>query len=115
MNLLSILELNAKKSDKSVLSPVLLDDTPSPAIKGPAREPRNWWRLGDVSIAKALRESPLKNPVNPQDWTKRGIAAGGPGSGCRGDNCGRPKNPGGQLSWDRKVVEREGLIKERKT
>lgn len=41
------------------------------------------------------------------------ISAGGPGSGCHGDNCGRPKSPGGQLSWDKKVLKREGLVKNR--
>jgi hypothetical protein len=41
------------------------------------------------------------------------ISAGGPGSGCRGPNCGRPES--GKLSWAPKVLKREGLTKSRKT
>jgi len=202
MNLRNYIDAQSKRN---VLAPVVLDDTPAPSIKGPAREPRNWWRLGDTSIAVALATQGRLHPVEPKDWMHAGgpgsgrhkefdgvlkpedgwkresrrrqnfwdnrgglktvyskpdprpgyrkgeqqvrvadnghwehvshtshviregdgakalsehltsIHAGGPGSGCRGDNCGRPKNPGGQLSWDRKVVQREGLKVERKT
>jgi len=198
MKLRDYIDVRAQAIEESVLAPVRLDDTPAPSIKGPAREPRNWWALGCTSIARALAENPLKNPVNPNDWLlrqkpenvvvqaggpgsgrhkelfkqagvempiinyvvnhksqyesqrnvefntshgtffqrgdsvkdakekflswylekelrKRTVQAGGPGSGCHGDNCGRPAGPGHQLSWKESTLRKEGLKKSRKT
>lgn len=55
---------------ETVFGGVNLEDSPSEAIKGAAREPRNWRRLGTTDVKEALKDSGTKRPVCPKDWAK---------------------------------------------